>query len=186
MLFQTVRRVARHSPGASRDRGQSMVEFALFLPVLLLLLLAAVDFGRVYLGYVNLQQMARVAGAFASSHASAWGTPGSSASRTEYQNLVANDAAAINCALPVDGAGKIHVPDPAFPAGFDIGDPVQISIDCNFRILTPIISGIVGGTIPVSSSTTYPVREGAVAEVPGGGGSVLIAPVADFVGAPVS
>jgi uncharacterized membrane protein len=80
-----------------------MVELAISLPVLLLLLLVAIDFGRIYLGYINLQQMARVAGAFASSHASAWGTPGAAATQTEYQNLVANDAAAINCVLPVDG-----------------------------------------------------------------------------------
>lgn len=104
--------------------------------------------------------------------------------QAEYQDLVANDAAAINCDLPRDGSGKIHVFDPAFPAGFDLGDPVQISLSCNFHVLTPIISNILGGVIAVSASTTYPVRQGAVAEVPGGGGPILVAPVADFVGSP--
>src|SRR5215471_9013483 len=40
-------------------RGQSLVEFALVLPVILVLTLIALDFGRIYLGYINLQNMAR-------------------------------------------------------------------------------------------------------------------------------
>ena len=48
--------------------------------MLLLLLLVAIDFGRVYLGYINLQQMARVAANFAAEHASAWDTPQDTAS----------------------------------------------------------------------------------------------------------
>jgi PKD repeat protein len=169
-----------------RSRGQSLVELALVAPVLLLILLVAVDFGRIYLGYVNLQQMARVAGGFASEHASAWDTPNDADVLADYQDLVANDAAAINCELPKDGTGNVQVPDPAFPAGFDIGDPIQISIPCNFQVLTPIISWVLGDTVPVSASTTYPVKEGAVAEVPGGGGPIIVSPVADFVGIPTS
>jgi PKD repeat protein len=168
----------------SRSRGQSVVELALVLPVLLLFVLVGIDFGRIYLGYVNLQQMARVAGAFASEHAHAWDVPNDTAVLNRYQELVANDAAKINCDLPKDGTGKIRVPDPAFPSGFDIGDPVQIAVACQFHVLTPIISHILGGTVVVSASTTYPVREGAVAEVPGGGGPIVLAPIADFVGTP--
>ena len=101
----------------------------------------------------------------------------------EYQDRIANDAAQINCDLP-KVAGKIRVPDPAFPAGFDMGDPIEINIACNFDILTPIISQILGNKIVVSASTSYVVREGAVATVPGGGGPILPVPVADFVGTP--
>src|SRR6185437_10682149 len=52
-----------------RARGQSLVEFALILPVLLLLTLIAVDFGRVYLGWINLQNMARIAADFGANNA---------------------------------------------------------------------------------------------------------------------
>jgi PKD repeat protein len=170
---------------STSESGQSLVELVMIVPVLLLIVLVAIDFGRIYLGYVNLQQMARVAGAYASDHASAWKVPNNAAKLAAYQNLVANDAAAINCELP-KVAGKVHVPDPAFPAGFDMGDPIQINIPCNFDVLTPIISQIIGGKIAVSASTTYPIREGVVATVPGGGGPILLAPVADFVGTPQS
>ena len=37
-----------------RSRGQSLVEFALVLPMILLLMLIAIDFGRVFLGWVGL------------------------------------------------------------------------------------------------------------------------------------
>jgi PKD repeat protein len=175
-----------HATGREDSTGQSLVEFALVVPVLLLLLLVGVDFGRVYLGWVNLQQMARVAAGFASENASAWQAPGNSAVRVEYQDRIANDATQINCDLPKDGAGKVHVPDPAFAAGFDLGDPILVEIPCNFHLVTPIIGNIIGDVIPVTASYTYPVKEGAVAEVPGGGGPVVIPPIADFVGKPRS
>jgi PKD repeat protein len=161
-------------------RGQSIAEFVLMLPALLLIVVVAIDFGRIYLGYVNLQQMARIAGAFASLHATAWDTPGDTTIQGEYQQLVLNDATENNCTLPGP------VPPPQFTAGFDLGDPITIEISCNFDVVTPIISSILGGTIPVSASTTYPVREGAVADVPGGGGPIQIAPIADFVGSPTT
>jgi len=51
---------------ASRSRrGQSLVEFALVLPLLLVLLLMAVDFGRVYFGWVTLTNASRVGANYA-------------------------------------------------------------------------------------------------------------------------
>src|SRR5512141_462469 len=50
-------------------RGQGLVEFALVLPIILLLTMAALDFGRIYLGYINVQNMARIAANFAANNA---------------------------------------------------------------------------------------------------------------------
>jgi hypothetical protein len=66
----------RKVSGRERSRGQSLVEFALIFPVVLLLTLIAIDFGRIYLGWINLEQMARIAANHAADHASAWETPG--------------------------------------------------------------------------------------------------------------
>lgn len=172
-------------PGGTR--GQSLAEFAIVVPVLLLILLIAIDFGRVYLGYINLQQMTRVAAGFAAEHATAWETPDTSAKaadRSKYQAMIANEAALINCDLLDDGAG--NVPGPAFSNGFDIGDLVEIRLDCDFGVFTPVISQVVGNTVRVSASSSYPVKEGAVATVPGGGGAPIPAPTADFIGSPQS
>jgi PKD repeat protein len=161
-----------------RPRGQSLVEFALVLPVLLLIMLTAIDFGRVFLGWVNLQQMTRIAANYAAEHASAWGTPGDAAKQATYQQRILNDAEAINCDLP----GTI--PAPIIAGGTGLGAPVRVGISCQFHIITPIISDILGGTILVSAETTYPIKEGAVATVPGGGAPITVPPVADFTTSP--
>ena len=69
MRLPSRRKAGQHN---DRSRGQSLTEFALFLPVLLLLVLVALDFGRVYLGWINLQQMTRVAAGFAADNALDW------------------------------------------------------------------------------------------------------------------
>jgi PKD repeat protein len=163
-----------------RTRGQSVVEFALVVPVLLLLTLTAIDFGRVFLGWVNLQQMTRIAANQAAEHASAWGTPGDATERAKYQQKVKNDARLINCTLPNP------LPDPVINAGTELGAPVTVGLTCQFNLITPIIANVLGGTILVSAETTYPVKEGVVATVPGGGAPIVVPPVAKFVGSPQS
>lgn len=172
-------RPPRRIHGRQRLRGQSMVEFALVIPVLLLLTLVAIDFGRVFLGWVNLQQMTRIAAAYASEHASSFAVPGHP-DRTAYQTRVRNDARAINCTLPNP------LPEPVIGSGTALGAPVTVSLSCQFSLVTPIISNILGGTILTSASTTYPVREGAVAVVPGGGAPIVQPPTAAFIATPQS
>ena len=48
-----------------RFRGQAMVEFALVVPLFMLLLLLAVDFGRLFFSYVQINNAAREAAAYA-------------------------------------------------------------------------------------------------------------------------
>jgi len=169
-----------------RSKGQSIVEFALLVPVFLVLVLTALDFGRVYLGWVNLQNMARVAANFAANNADAWAAPGDATIKARYQDLIRNDARAINCELPDTNAdGKADIPDPIFATGTDMGDPVLVDIDCNFTLLTPVISNIIGPNILVSSSIEFPVKAGIVGSVPGGAPPVP-APIASFTASPTS
>ena len=48
--------------------GQAMVEFALLLPVLLLLLVVAIDFGRLFATFVAINNAAREGAAYAAGH----------------------------------------------------------------------------------------------------------------------
>ena len=57
MILGQRREVGTH--GAPHPRGQSIVEFALVLPILLLLLLGAADFGRVFAAGLLLEGSAR-------------------------------------------------------------------------------------------------------------------------------
>lgn len=163
-----------------RSRGQSVVELALILPLLLLVLLVAIDFGRVYLGWINLQQMTRVAANYAADNATAWGDPGDPVIRSKYQTMVANDATLINCLLPNP------LPAPIFASGTAIGSRVQVDLNCEFGLITPIISSIVGNTILASASVSYPIKEGVVSDGTGGGNPIVPPPGADFIGSPIS
>ena len=135
-----------------RSRGQSLVELAIALPVLLLLLVAAIDFGRVYLGWINTQNMARIAANFAASNAAAFGTPGDADLQAEYRSLVKKDATTNSCQL-WDPVAKVLLTDPPMPTftdidgngvGTDVGDFVGVAFNCKFNIATPGISQILG------------------------------------------
>jgi len=51
--------------GGRRERGQSLVELSLLLPLLLILVLGAIDFGRVYFSYVTVTNGARTGAEYA-------------------------------------------------------------------------------------------------------------------------
>jgi hypothetical protein len=129
------------------------------LPVFLTILLLGLDFGRVFLGWVSLNNSARIAANFAAQHPDAWFT-GDAAAQLEYQQLVKNDAGIINCTLPA------AIPAPSFPGGRTLGAPALVSITCSFQVLTPIIGNIVGNPLPVTAKAAFPIRAGAIAGIP--------------------
>ena len=162
-------------PKRDRTLGQSLVEFALLFPVLLLIVMVGLDFGRIYLGWVNLNNTARIAANFAATNAIALaGTgPVHDSAVARYRLLVANDATAINCTLNPN-----PIPDPAatpadlaklFPGGTGLGATAHVGIDCDFGVITPVISNILGSVITVSASADFPIRQGLVAGGGGGG-----------------
>jgi len=144
-------------------RGQSLVEFAISAPVVLLMVLFGIDFGRVFLGWVALTNAVREAANFAALNPTAWNTPGNPAAQAEYVRLIAADTTGINCTMPATP------PNPTFPTGTDIGSPAVAAITCQFSLITPVIGNIIGSSINVSASASFPVRSGAIAGVPGGG-----------------
>lgn len=137
--------------------------------MLLLLILVGLDFGRVFLGWVELNNVVREAANFAASNPNAWNsnTP-DAAAQADYQSLVTNDATGINCTMPSP------VPAPSFPDGANgshpIGELVTASFTCQFRIITPVIGNIVGtnGLLAVSASAAFPVTNGAILGIPVG------------------
>ena len=177
-------RPSRHRRDRDRTLGQSLVEFAIVLPIILFLTLIALDFGRVYLGWINLQSMSRIAANLAANNPTAWTGTGDAAVKAKYQNQIRNDAAATNCSLPVV-AGVQTAPAPTFTDAngngttSDIGDNARVSLSCIFSVITPGISNILGGTVAVSASSVFPVKTGMTNT---SGGIVGVPPNAAFTG----
>ena len=89
----------------SRSRlGQALVETALIIPILLILLLGAIDFGRAFFGWVNLHQVVRIGANYASTHPDLTETGW----RDDYEALIEGDTAALNCEL------DDPIPNPTF------------------------------------------------------------------------
>jgi PKD repeat protein len=64
---------------------------------------------------------------------------------------------------------------------YEVGDTAHVSLTCTFYVITPIIGNIVGGSIPVSASSEFPVKSSMTSNGPGGGGPGS-PPVAAFTG----
>lgn len=132
------------------------------MPVVLLMVLFGIDFGRVFLGWVTLNNVAREAANYAAVNPTAWGSPATAASHAEYVRLIGAESQGINCKMPAT------LPAPTYPNGTDIGSPAVVSITCQFSLITPLIGNIVGNPVSVTSSASFPIRSGTIAGVPVG------------------
>lgn len=152
-------------PGDARwrrhgSRGQSLVELAMTMPMLLLMVLFGLDFGRVFLGWVSLSQATREAANFAAMNPKAWTLPYNLTAQAEYERLVQAEAAEINCTL------ESPISAPTFGSGTSIGAPARVELTCEFHLITPFISLILGDSIPVSAASAFPVRAGNIEGIP--------------------
>ena len=177
----------QHPHRRRRHRGQGLVEFVLVTPLILLLTLIAVDFGRVYLGYINLQNMARVAANFAANNPEGWdGGADDAGLQAQYQNQIAADAEATNCQLPGGTAPAPQYLDVDLDGvNNDQGDNVKVGLTCTFGVVTPFVANIVGSTLNVSTEVVFPVKSGMSGTGVGGSGC-YDPPVASINAAPAT
>ncbi len=129
------------SPMSKRSaRGQSLVEFALTLPILLLILVGVVDLGRVYYSYMTVINASREGARYGAAHPIA--TP------SEISVYVQREADGII----VKGSDLMLVPSPSCSPDCKQGSSIRVNVSYqNFRLITSYILG--GGTIPLSAFT---------------------------------
>lgn len=149
------------------ERGQSLVEFALSLPVLLLLLTGLLDLGRAYYTYIALEEAAAEAALFLAIQTDC---PNENASRPQCENpnnalyrarTSGNnefDFSRATWNIPYDGAaqaagfrspfGQDDVGSPASDCTA-IGCTVIVQVEYEYELLTPVIDrmaeAITGG-----------------------------------------
>ena len=140
-----------------RSLGQSLVEFALILPVFLVILSVALDLGRLAYARVTIANVAREASFQAAQ------TP------TSYQagQPCATDTNMVICRGILESKGSVVTVNPAditltcTPSCADadtMGDVVTVKATGTFNLLTPVMAVFFGGTtITFSSSATNQV-----------------------------
>lgn len=155
---------SRHHP--LRDvlghRGQALVETALLMPLILILLLGAIDFGRLFFSYVSLHQATRVAANAASLD--------SSLTAADVPAIVADEVGVMNCD-PLDAPELTYLRAGTPITNAEIGDYAHVELSCQFSLITPLATQLFGGPMEMRASATFPVRSGCIGCGPGGGGT---------------
>ncbi len=141
-----------------RSRGQSLVEFALVLPVLLLIMLIVIDAGRLFFGSVTLHNAARIAASYAASHPHAWGAAPDANVQLQYEEQIDRDTDAL--------CEPVAFADPSFPDGKELGMGAEVTLECDFQMLTPVIGDILGSVVTIKATEIFPIRFGLLDTVP--------------------
>lgn len=159
-----------HTLRRPRRRGQAVVEFALILPLLLLLTIGVVDLARIFSSYIALVDGVREASLYAAlgTNNTKWCTvqpdtdavacpPGS-------DPLVNESADPNNIAYQINSAGldvagidmwaPVCTPDPC-----DATSVVRITATYEMDLLTPILGDILGQNVVVKAETTAKVLQ---------------------------
>lgn len=137
--------------------------------------LLALDFGRVFFGWVALNNATRIAANSAAANTSVWdgsGNPQASQMQADYRQQVVNDLTAINCTAPGHSGRWLtsDIPNPVFAnvnAGdpsspYENGDHVTVSLTCDFTFLTPLLGNLMGNPLVIGAKSTFAVRSGPI------------------------
>ena len=139
-----------HSSRARGHHGQSLVEFALVVPLLTLLFLGAVDLTRAFYTYIGLQNATREAARVVIDFPYEYDdTAACSAGNQEGLPYVT-----VSC-----GAGTLTFSPAANtsanpPARVPGRAPVRVTATATFTPLTFLMTAVTGGTITLRASTT--------------------------------
>lgn len=130
-----------------RARGQSLVEFALILPIFLLMIMGVVDFGRAIYAYNAVSNAAREGARLLIVDQT----------QTAGVYLAAQEAANQATALGIDPTDvnqvQVTFPDPDGNCPvISVGCPATVRVQYQFNAITPIIGRVIG-PITVGSTT---------------------------------
>jgi Flp pilus assembly protein TadG len=138
--------------------GQSVVEFALILPILLTLCGAGIDFARVYSAYINVQEAARNAAEYIATDQTILTDAGA---LTEAQRLVCIEIVGVS---PCHGANSPTVttatsPDSSWNNSGTAPTTVKIVVTEKFQMIFPYPL-MDKGQWPLTADVTFSVIRG--------------------------
>jgi Flp pilus assembly protein TadG len=151
-----------------RERGQALVEFALMVPLLLLLTLYAVNFGGLFYSWITVANAVRSAGQYAAMGLSSVGPAGPPrlATMSQITTLIQNETASLPGSTPTvtvclnDNGTVTNLSGAACPAGVTAPpvDPeapgyVSVAVDVTYTY-TPFINITSFFRLPLASPPT--------------------------------
>jgi hypothetical protein len=147
MVVVVHRQTRRHRRG---HHAQSLVEFALLLPLLALLCLGAVDLTRAFYTYIALQNASREAARVLIDFPYEYDdSVGCTAGNREGQPYV-NVSCSAGTLVIIPAANTSVNPPKRVPGR----QPVTVMASASFTPITPLIQQFTGGTITLRATTT--------------------------------
>jgi len=153
-------RAALHHLGADRTSGQGLVEFALVLPLFLVLVFAVVDGGRAIFAFNQMSQAARAVARVASTTCFDTSTrcdsstgPIASAIAAQATGLQGPVTWTVQCVDPSDGS----VPDQS-STFCEVGFLVRVNVGSTFGLVTPMVAQAFG-PVNVGSTTEQEILQ---------------------------
>lgn len=126
------------TPPRRGEEGQGLVEFALVLPILVFVLLVAVDFGRIFFAVLSVTNAARVGAEYAMDYQVAAGGGPAEAERRVRQRVIREAAPFVPLAEE-----DIEIQASWLPSQPGADSRVSITVRWTFEPLTPFIAGLL-------------------------------------------
>lgn len=129
-MLRKIRRYLRE------NKGQSIVEFALVLPVLLLVMTAIIDFGWVFAQYMAVEALARDSARFATL------APNVNQNLAQIQALTRN-----NAHTPIEEPADLTIAMNPVVVPRNRGDAITVTVAYPARSITGYLDGVIPGTL---------------------------------------
>ena len=126
----------RHIHQDDRSRGAVLVEFALLTPLLLLLVLGTIDFGRVLMTKIAVVEAVEEGGIYAAYNP------------TDYAGIQERVVASLDS--PTIAISQVAVTCPTGTGGTDI----KVTVTHDMNLIPPFISNIFGPTVTLTAEVT--------------------------------
>jgi hypothetical protein len=132
------------------------------LPVILILLLGAIDFGRLFFSWVALHQAARIVANEASIHPT-------TTSSADIPDLIQSEADVLDCALGTPTL-QYTTAGGSVTTAPQLNDYAHVTLTCDFSLVTPLAGFLFGDPVGMTARSSFPVRAGAIGVGSGGSG----------------
>lgn len=119
------------------ERGQAMTEFALVLPILLLILMGIVEFGRIFHAYIVINEAARDAVRYVSV----------AASESEVRDVILQDSQS----LDETRVAFTISPGETYRRS---GQPVTVQVTYPVQLITPVLNFVLPNPVNVTATMT--------------------------------